>query len=52
MVYWGMDGVEINSLRGKFLSKNIDMYLQLISFLHIDMTQVVEILPHVRQDPT
>ena len=25
------------------------MYLQFISFLHIDMTQVVEILTHVRQ---
>ena len=28
------------------------MYLQFISFLHSDESQVVEILPHVRQDLT
>ena len=28
------------------------MYLHFMSFLYIDMTQVVEILPHVRQGPT
>ena len=28
------------------------MYLQSIAFLHTDMTQVVEILPHVRQELT
>ena len=35
-----------------FFRVNINMYLYLISFLHIDMTQVVEILPRVRQGPT
>ena len=25
------------------------MYVQFLSLLHIDMTQVIEILPHVRQ---
>ena len=29
-----------------------NMYLQFVSFLHIDMTQVVKILPHVRQGAT
>ena len=38
------------SLSAKFFSKNINMYSQ--SFLHIDITQVVEILPFVRQRPT
>ena len=28
------------------------MYLHFMSFLHIDMVQVVEILPQVRQGPT
>ena len=27
------------------------MYLHFMSLLHIDMTQVVEILPHVKQGP-
>ena len=31
---------------------SIKMYLQLISFLHTDMTQVVGIPPHVRQNLT
>ena len=28
------------------------MYLHFVSFLHIDMMQVVGILPQVRQEPT
>ena len=31
--------------RAKFSSGNIDIYLHFVSFLHIDSTQVVEILP-------
>ena len=31
---------------------NIKIYLQLISSLHIDMTQGVEILSHVKQELT
>ena len=41
--------VQVNSLLAKLSSKNINMYLQFISFLHTNMTQVVEILSHVRQ---
>ena len=29
---------------------NIKMYLQFISFPHIDMTLVIEIIPHVRPE--
>ena len=41
----------INSLHAKFF-KSINMYLLSISVLHIDLAQVIEILPHVRQDST
>ena len=34
----------LNSLHVKFFSKNIKMYLQFLSFLHTNMTQVVEIV--------
>ena len=42
----------LNPLRAKFFRGNINIYLHLLSLLHIDMTQVVEILPQVRQEPT
>ena len=42
----------INTLCAKFLMKNVKMYLQFISFPHTNMTQVVEILPYVRQKLT
>ena len=32
--------------------RNVNMYLQMISVLHTDMSQVIEFLPHVRQGPT
>ena len=35
----------------KYFNKDINLYLQFLSFLHIDMTQVVENLPHVTQVP-
>ena len=41
-----------NTLRAKFLRGNINIYLHFVSFLHIDTTQVVEILPQTRQEPT
>ena len=44
--------IGINPLRAKFFRGNINIYLHFVSFLHIDMTQVVEILPQVRQEPT
>ena len=35
----------INPLRAKFFRGNINIYLHFVSFLHIDTTQVVEVLP-------
>ena len=32
--------------------RNINIYLHFMSFLHIDMAQVVEIIPQIRQGPT
>ena len=43
---------EINPLRVKFFRANINIHLHFVSFLHIDTTQVVEILPQIRQQPT
>ena len=42
----------LNPLRAKFFSENINIYLHFVSYLHIDTTQVVEILPQIRQEPT
>ena len=42
----------VNPLCVIFFRGNINMYLHFMLFLHIDMTQVVEILPQVRQGPT
>ena len=42
----------INPLRAKFFRGNIDIYLHFVSFLHIGPTQVDEILPQIRQEPT
>ena len=42
----------VNPLRAKFFRGNINIYLHFVSFLHIDTTQVVEILPQIRQEPT
>ena len=44
--------VVINPLHAKFFRGNKNIYLHFMSLLHIDMTQVVEILPKVRQDLT
>ena len=49
---WGTEAYllfTVNSLRAKFLSRNITMYLQFLSFLHTDRTQVAGILPCVRK---
>ena len=35
-----------------FFRENVDIYLHFVSYLRIDMTQVVEILPQIRQEPT
>ena len=42
----------INPLRAEFFRGNINLYLHFVSFLHIDTTQVIEILPQIRQEPT
>ena len=42
----------LNPLRAKFFRGNINIYLHFVSYLHIDKTQVVEILPQIRQEPT
>ena len=42
----------INPLRSKFFRRNINIYLHFVSFLPVDKTQVVEILPQIRQEPT
>ena len=41
----------VNPLRAKFFRENINIYLHFVSYLHIDTTQVVEILPQIRQEP-
>ena len=43
---------QINPLRAKLFRGNINIYLHFVSLLHIDSTQVVEILPQIRQEPT
>ena len=42
----------INPSRAKFFRGNKNMYSQFMSFLHIDMAQVVEILSQANQRPT
>ena len=41
----------LNPLSAKFFRENISIYLHFVSYLHIDTTQVVEILPQIRQEP-
>ena len=42
----------INPLHAKFFRRNINIYLHFMSLLHIDMTEIVEIVPQVRQELT
>ena len=39
-------------LSAKLFRGKINQYLHFVSFFHIDVTQVVEILPQIRQEPT
>ena len=39
-----------NPLRAKFFRGNVNIYLHFVSLLHIDVTQVFEILPQIRQE--
>ena len=41
----------INPLCAKYFRGNINIYLYFMSFLHIDLTQVLKILPQVREGP-
>ena len=43
---------KLNPLLAKFSRGNKNIYFRFMSFLHIDMTQVVEILPQVEQELT
>ena len=43
---------EVNPLHAKFFKGNKKIYLHFMSFFHIDMAQVVEILPQVWQELT
>ena len=54
MTSWSLSKYDdvLNPLRPSFFIGNINMYLQLISLLHIDTPQVVEILPYVRKELT
>ena len=47
-----MNVLGLNPLCPEFFIRNRKMYLQFITFLHTDITQVVEILSHVRQELT
>ena len=42
----------IDPLRAKFFRGNKNIYSHFTSFRHTEMTQVVEILPQVRQELT
>ena len=44
--------ISFNPLNAKFFRGNINIYLHFVLFLHIDTTQVVEIFPQIRQEPT
>ena len=44
--------INFNPLRAKFFRGNINLYLHFVSFLHVCTTQVVEILPQIRQETT
>ena len=45
-------GLLLNPLHAKFYRGNINIYLHFVSFLHIDIMQVVDIFPQIRQEPT
>ena len=48
----GVSLLKINSLRAKVCRGNINIHLHFMSLPHIDMSQVLKILPQVRQGPT
>ena len=54
LLHWPLGDVDVNLTLYvlSFSRGNKNIYLHFLSFLNIDMTQVVEILPQVRQGPT
>ena len=42
---------KVNPLHAKFFRGNKNTYLYIMSSLHTDITQVVEIISQVRQEP-
>ena len=46
------EGINLNPLHAKFSGGTWNIYLHFMSFLHIDMTQVLKILSQVRPEPT
>ena len=55
VIYWynhALLSSYLNPLHAKFFRMNKNIYLHFMSFPHINMTQIVEILSQVRQGPT
>ena len=48
----GSADYKVNPLHAKFFRGIINIYLRFMSLLHIDVTQVLKILPHVLPGPT
>ena len=46
-----LGNIELNPLHAKFFRGNKNIHLQFMSLLHIDMTQLLKILPQVRPGP-
>ena len=44
--------ISINPLHATFFKGNMNIYLHFMSLVNINMTQVIEILPQIRQGPT
>ena len=44
-VYPTVSTMDVNPLRAKFFRGNINIYVHFMSFLHINLTQVLKILP-------
>ena len=51
-VLWGFEIMAVLTLYVLNFRGNINIYLHFVSFQHIDMALVVEILPQIRQEAT
>ena len=43
--------LSVKPLRAKFFCGNINIYVHIMPFFHIDLTQVLKTLPQVREGP-